>query len=156
MVIKLYVNKSAENVSKKDLKEEKIYDECRYLDDTSAVNPTFVLKVDKMIDMEKYNYCVVPSLSRRYFITDKIYHHGRISLVCHCDVLSTYRDSYINTSQLIARQEHKRNKMLIDSQIPIHCDNSYEWGFIGNQMINTGTGGVYGGGTYILKTVGGV
>lgn len=157
MNIDLYtINEPANTVSKK-LKNERIITGCKLLDSTSLMTPSLICRFQNIDDAKQYNYVKIPRFDRYYFITDITFlNSGLCELSLKVDVLMSAKSDILKSTQIIERQQHKRNPMLVDALYPVGCDNSYAYGFCNNDLINTTNGGVWRGGTYILKTVGGV
>ena len=126
-------------------------------DGSSIIDPVLRVATSDMSQFRDTNYCRIAQFNRFYFIQNISYLNGNIvEIACHVDVLTTYRKDIRQSMQLVSRQEHKRDKMLVDSNYVVGADRSYQWGSAKNLLINTGDGGIWRGGTYILKTVGGV
>lgn len=88
-------------------------------DNVNISSPTFILKYVKNL-FENMNYCYISEFKRYYYIVNKECldsEHYKITL--SCDVLMSFKDSFINTPALINRTSNKgySNKELSDSHI---------------------------------------
>ena len=74
-------------------------------DDTSIIDPVITIQyvVNSFSD---FNYCEIPTLKRKYFITDIIsLSNSFIEVHCHVDVLSSFKDSLLTNSAIIKSAE---------------------------------------------------
>lgn len=85
--------------------------------DTSIINPVFRVKTVPT----NTNYLYVNDTGRYYYIDDMVYSNQCILLYCTIDVLYTYRDDIINSTQLVARNENDYNDSLPDNFLPVTC-----------------------------------
>lgn len=97
------------------------------LDSTSILEPVFKLAntgdigSDTVGYWRKFNYLHCPNLGRWYYINDIIYLSGGIvELHCTCDVLMTYSDIILNSTQVVDRSEKLQSPLLIDDQMPFN------------------------------------
>lgn len=92
-------------------------------DATSFLHPTFRFAKDD--DLLAYTYAYIPRFNRYYFITDVI--PDGVYTVCRLDVdpLESNKETILNSTQLIGRQEKDFNLYLIDSQIPAYQSEKY-------------------------------
>lgn len=68
--------------------------------DTSIINPTFVIESDSL--NLNVNYCYCPDTGRYYFIRDIICRHDKIyDLVCEIDTLASFKDQILTSSAFI-------------------------------------------------------
>ena len=157
MNIDFYTTKDPQNYVNKNLTNETIITGCKLLHETSLLTPVVACRFANIADVAKFNYVKIPQFNRYYFITNVTFKSGGIcEISLKVDVLMSAKSDILASSQIIERQQHKRNPMLIDPLYPVGCDNSYAYGYCQNKLINTGDSGIWRGGTYILKTVGGV
>lgn len=105
-------------------------------EDTSLINPTFILTGLNIT--QKFNYLYCSQLNRFYFINDVEYCNGGIyKLHCHVDVLMSYINDILSHSAFVERQEHKSSKEFYDSSYPVQAKNTcYEVpvGEVGNSF----------------------
>ena len=120
MDIFLYKTDSAPNVVDKKLTEVAHYTSVRLLDDTSILTPTIEVRESTIIDdLWTINYFYIPKFKRYYFVTDSVATAGMFRISGRVDVLKSYASEIKASSQIITRQEHRQDKFLHDSMIPI-------------------------------------
>ena len=109
--------------------------------DMSETDPIFLFDNYNTIgEWRDINYLYFENLERYYYITSKTYDkRGLCRLECHVDVLETYKNHILGTTQLITRAESKkaRNRYIVDNNMPIHSDNAYTIKQSGIDIINT-------------------
>lgn len=86
-------------------------------DDSSILTPTITILKDMSIIGK--NYCYIDVLKRYYFITDILITGTLMTLSLKVDVLQTYKDSILESTQVITRQENEFNNYLLDSDMPV-------------------------------------
>lgn len=124
MDIHLYNSTSYKNTVSKKL-ENKTTFKCKMLDDVSIVNPIIQIQtIQNIPDIVKFNYAKIPQTRRFYFIDDVIIKNGYFELHLHVDVLNTYSKDIKESSQVVARQEKRKNLYLADEKLPVHADKS--------------------------------
>lgn len=103
-------------------------------DDTSVIDP--VITIQYVVNtFSDYNYCEIPVLKRKYFITDIVStSNSFIEVHCHVDVLSSFKESLLTNTAIIKSQESKYNLYLNDGsfkvyQNPIVITKSFPAGF---------------------------
>lgn len=138
------------NTIKKDLTLGWKMENCIFKKGTSILNPIITVSglpnVESVIDN---NYVKIPKLSRYYFVTDIIIlTGGTFELHCKIDVLYSFKDDILASTQLVTRQENKNNKYITDGRLPMHSDNIY----IGTRFGDSVTSEVNN--RIILKTTG--
>lgn len=109
MNIILYKTKSANNVINKKLVSEKnLGNRCILADNTSVTSPTVIIGGISSLDIiSDYNYCHIPQCHRYYYINDIIaLSGGRVKLVLTVDVLNTYANDILASTQLVTRQKN--------------------------------------------------
>lgn len=85
--------------------------------DTSLINPVFRVKTVPT----NTNYLYVSDTGRYYYIDDMVYSNQCILLYCTIDVLYTYRNDIVNTTQFVTRQENIVDNSLVDCKLPVTC-----------------------------------
>lgn len=118
----LYYNKSDKRYVNKDL-EAITYDgsdhiDVEFKDDTSIVNPTFILRTQSKVLTANYIY--VPDLNRYYYINDYVVSHQRIFINCHVDVLMSYKSSLMDKNVIAKRSENRYNLYLPDDKFKLY------------------------------------
>lgn len=151
MDIKLYTTGSPTIKVDKVLSDEKVYSNVVFYDDSALTldSPSVILQdIDSPDVVSSYNYMYIPQLKRYYFITDIRYLRGkRVQITGRVDVLKTYATDIKNSTQLVTRQQNKKNLLLNDSEYPIKKKT---------QIVVENFGGSFTeNGNFILTTVGG-
>lgn len=90
--------------------------------DTSIIDPTFQI----VGDMSSYltaNYCTVPTFGRSYFINNiRSVRAGLFEIVCHVDVLSSFKTQLRANSAIIHKSERNWNLYLNDGSLKTYQD----------------------------------
>lgn len=68
------------------------------------------------------NYCYIPSFDRYYFITDWTSDHGFWVATCAVDVLASWRDPILNSTQYVARSASKKDTYIVNAEYPLTKD----------------------------------
>ena len=119
MNITLYKTKSANNVVNKKLVSEKnLGNSCIFADDTSVTSPTVIIGGITSLDtISDYNYAYIAQCHRYYYINDIIaLSGGRVKLLLSVDVLMSYKQDILNSTQLVTRQKNKGKMYLADAE----------------------------------------
>ena len=123
MLLTFYQNKSAPNVIPKD--KTKKFDKTGTLkNNTSITNPTILLQLSDYDNVRQTNYCFIPDFNRYFYIDDIRIVNALVEVSMTCDVLETYKEDILNSTQLVARQENKKNLSIIDNRLPMCSDVS--------------------------------
>lgn len=157
MFLRLYKNSSADNVVDKSINLLHEFEEVIFKEESSFFFPVIIIggiKNDAFIDLEsiaKCNYFSLPKFDRYYYITDIIMKKGQcIEIHGKVDVLMSFKDDIMSSSQntqLIVRQEVKKNNYLVDSEMPLSTKKQIIEHEFGDTLTDSGY--------YILATVGG-
>lgn len=157
MFLRLYKNSSADNVVDKSINLLHEFEEVIFKEESSFFFPVIIIggiKNDAFIDLEsiaKCNYFSLPKFDRYYYITDIIMKKGQcIEIHGKVDVLMSFKDDIMSSSQytqLIVRQEIKKNNYLVDSEMPLSTKKQIIEHEFGDTLTDSGY--------YILATVGG-
>ena len=129
MVVKLYKNTAPiQKIDKSgSLKNETTYS-CTFVEDGSLdlINPSLLLNIsDEYEDIPVYNYCYIPKSDRYYFITRMAEENGLTRIDCHCDVLFSFKDDILSSSQYIERSESRYSKLIADEKLPLKSKPLY-------------------------------
>lgn len=152
----LYQCGDDERVVKKKLVNAHTFSKVILKDDCTLSNPIFLLGAVTGSDesqgtvgwWRQFNYCYCPNFDRYYYIDSLEYTHSRlVRLTCSCDVLMSFKDDILKTTQLVTRQEYKQQRYIPDSSLPIHAAVKTQITTFGNAV---------GGSDYtlVLETVG--
>lgn len=113
--------------------------------DVNISSPEIVLLVDS-IDYEEFNYCEIPELGRKYFISSvEVLNNRMVKLSLECDVLETYK-----TDILASNARLMRNIKTGD-----YLNTSIEHSFLTTVSLYYSNKGFEGEPTMILTTIGG-
>lgn len=124
-------------------------------DNVNISSPTFILKYEKSL-FENMNYCYIDEFKRYYYIINKeCLDSERYSITLSCDVLMSFKDSFINTPMLINRTSNKANsnKELSDSHIQTTSQKIIMTEKIDSDVFNVKE---YSQCKYLLNVIGGV
>lgn len=106
----LYQNSSENIVVNKVLKEVRKVEIVRLLDECSTLEPQLVLNLPI-----NANYLYIPSWGKYYYIKDiTILNAKQARVSCDVDVLYSYKDQLLKTSQNVVRNQYRFNMYLED------------------------------------------
>lgn len=98
--------------------EGKIRDNC------SITSPIVAFNFGVMNDTPSFNYAKIDQFNRFYFINDWTFEGGLWVASMSEDVLASFKDGIIRSSQYVVRSSSKKNGYLTDSQYPAITSNS--------------------------------
>ena len=139
MTIQIMLNNSPNNKIDKDVKMKKEVTG-KIKEDTDIINPSFIVK-SAGTDFNNANYLYCFDLERYYFIKTVIEKPGGlIEIVCHEDMLMSFKNSLRKQSGIVARQEQIYNTYLQDGTFkayayPLIQQKSFPSGFSDNTTI---------------------
>ena len=137
MRIVLYNNKSGNNVVSKTLSNEKEMNGVFLKNDTSIINPVFLLSGFDVSQFTDYNYLYVPSFHRYYFINNFVAKTGKIvEISAHVDVLMSYKSDILASTQMIERQQNKANNYILDNSLPLQANRKISYYNFGEDFDN--------------------
>lgn len=111
------------------------------LKDTSSIyTPTITVKLNEAIIGK--NYVEIPRFNRFYFITDITIDNNYMIINLKCDVLESFKNDFMDTTQIIGRQESKFNRYIEDTNIPKYNETFTQVKKIGTSPFNTEGDGV--------------
>lgn len=122
MNLKLYTNLSDKNVFDKELYHNAdIVGVLR--EDCSIINP--VIKVEGLTatQLKECNYCYIPEFGRYYYINNINLKGQLYELICHVDVLTSFKDSIRDNEAIISRQQKTYNLYLRDGAFKCEAGN---------------------------------
>ena len=93
-------------------------------EEISLVSPVF--KVQKNTNILAKNYCYVLEFGRFYFIQEINLAGAYYELRLEVDVLESFWNDFKDITQVISRQEFKFNISLVDSELPLLTDKTYQ------------------------------
>lgn len=104
------------------------YFEAKMMDDTSVVDPTFILSYEhywrSWVNRQMCNYLWCQDTERWYFVNDVTMSQGKVYVKCHVDVLMTYRKEIAAKKAIIKRTNstskitrmNRYNQYLVDDK----------------------------------------
>lgn len=129
--IVLYNTSSDRRRVNKSLQEVVTISDVSLKEDTSLLNPSFVLTKSKVLTFD-FNYLYCEYFKRYYYCDAPILRAGGIiEIPCHVDVLMSFRDDILNHNAYVMRQEKKffetskmqsKNGIFYDGDYPIRSD----------------------------------
>lgn len=137
MRIVLYNNKSGNSVVDKTIVSDNEISGVFLKNDTSIINPVFLLSGFEVSQFTDYNYLYVPSFHRYYFIENFVAKTGKIvEISAHVDVLMTYKSDILASTQMIERQQNKANNYIIDNSLPLQANRKISYYNFGEDFDN--------------------
>lgn len=116
MEVILYNNVSDEIVVNKTIEQIEILTNVTLENDCSLINPILILKIKTTFP----NYVYIQKFNRYYYVKNyTILDNGRYRLECSVDVLMSFKDEFLNTTQNVIRQENMYNLYLKDDEMQI-------------------------------------
>lgn len=163
MNVKFYFNKQPFNKVDKGLDKDNpilTVENVRFLTDgtLNITNPviefaptTNISDWSDIVESARYNYFYIPKFARFYFIENIETKASHVIVTGKCDVLMSFKDDILASTQYITRSESRRSAYLSDSMLPIRSDHRYIMKPFGDPvddktcskilMITTGKGG---------------
>ena len=163
MNVKFYYNKQPFNKVDKGLDKDNpilTVENVRFLTDgtLNITNPviefaptTNISDWSDIVESARYNYFYIPKFARFYYIENIETKASHVIVTGKCDLLMSFKDDILSSTQYIARQENKRSSYLSDSMLPVRSDHKYYMKTFGHNvdkkdctnilLITTGKGG---------------
>ena len=126
MTMQLYFNKSTPKTVPKELVNVDVEFSVYLKENTSMLNPTIKVSIDKMGALLDSNYCYLSSFNRYYYIADKRPNGNVIEVDLKVDVLESAKNDILNSTQILSRSEKYRNRYIPDNMLPIHTDTDID------------------------------
>lgn len=96
--------------------------EVRLKDRTSLLTPTFEIYNTDITGLSEVNYVVAKEFNRCYWITNITFtSNNTAELECKEDVLATYRDQILNSTQFVMRSESEYSNAYTDPILPMQA-----------------------------------
>jgi len=114
---------------------------CVFLDSQSVLNPVIVIEDTKGMsaEMTTYNYAYIPNLMRYYFISNcVILDNSRYCYYLQIDVLATYREDIMSSTQYVLRSTNTYNDFIMDTKyptIPLSDSNRFSMDYVATNVI---------------------
>ena len=104
--------------------------------DMSIHTPTISLQLDSFTDVINFNYIYIPELRRYYYVVDStIREDGFVQLQCKVDVLKSFKNDILASTQYIDRQQNKCTYQLPDGMYNIKSNRNLTIKNFGNVII---------------------
>lgn len=113
MNIKLYTNKSDDNIVTKDIVEVASFSGV-LREGCSVINPVIKIENFNRSLVNQLNYAMIEQFGRYYFIKDITFVGNLTEISMHCDVLSSWQTQLKSLDAIISRNENKYNLYLQD------------------------------------------
>lgn len=96
-----------------------------------------VIEIVKDRDMNSCNYVYIEEFNRFYFVVDIMELDGNIyRITMKEDVLTSFKNSILNLTALVERQEFKRNTQIVDNELLSQANNNFYCKTVGNYVNN--------------------
>lgn len=126
MTIKLYKYHGDNRKIEKSLDLVQTISNATVVETMDIINPVIILEVDQTFaSVISFNYIYIQDLKRYYYVNNiEIMSNGYIKIQCHVDVLKTYSNDILGSTQYIKRQQHKCTVQLADSEYNIKSNRN--------------------------------
>ena len=126
MTIKLYKYHGDNRKIEKSLDLVQTISNATVVETMDIINPVIILEVDQTFaSVISFNYIYIQDLKRYYYVNNiEIMSNGYIKIQCHVDVLKTYSNDILNSTQYVKRQQHKCTVQLADSEYNIKSNRN--------------------------------
>lgn len=136
MTIKTYRFLGDSRKVDKTLQDVSTYSNATIVGDMSIQNPTILLQLDSFTDVINFNYIYIPELRRYYYVVDStIREDGYVQLQCRVDVLKSFKNDILGSTQYIDRQQNKCTYQLPDGMYNIKSNRNLTIKNFGNVII---------------------
>ena len=136
MTIKTYRFLGDSRKVDKSLTEVKTYSNAEIVGDMSIHTPTISLQLDSFTDVINFNYIYITELRRYYYVLDStIREDGFVQLQCKVDVLKSFKNDILGSTQYIDRQQNKCTYQLPDGMYNIKSNRNLTIKNFGNVII---------------------
>ena len=136
MTIKTYRFLGDSRKIDKTLTAVSTYSNAVIVGDMSIHTPTISLQLDSFTDVINFNYIYIPELRRYYYVVDStIREDGFVQLQCKVDVLKSFKNDILASTQYIDRQQNKCTYQLPDGMYNIKSNRNLTIKNFGNVII---------------------
>ena len=136
MTIKTYRFLGDSRKVDKTLHDVSNYSNAVIVGDMSIQNPTISLQLDSFTDVINFNYIYIQELRRYYYIVDStIREDGFVQIRCKVDVLKSFKNDILGSTQYIDRQQNKCTYQLPDGMYNIKSNRNLTIKNFGNVII---------------------
>lgn len=124
-VIQTYINNSDRIIVNKNILLVDNIGNASFIDEVNLYNP--ILKLSKNINPDSFNYVYVPMFNRYYYVDEPPkFDAGFYTVKLHCDVLMSFKNSFLNEEVVVDRSESNYNLYLPDEQIKLYGYQYYQ------------------------------
>ena len=132
----------------KTLTKVSTYNNAEIVGDMSIQTPTILLQLDSFTDVINFNYIQIPELRRYYYVVEStIKEDGYVQIKCRVDVLKSFKNDILESTQYIDRQQNKCTYQLPDDMYNIKSNRNLTIKNFGNVIIEPNS-------NFILQTSG--
>ena len=132
----------------KKLTKVSTYNNAEIVGDMSIQAPTILLQLDSFTDVINFNYIQIPELRRYYYVVEStIKEDGYVQIKCRVDVLKSFKNDILESTQYIDRQQNKCTYQLPDDMYNIKSNRNLTIKNFGNVIIEPNA-------NFILQTSG--
>ena len=136
MTIKTYRFLGDSRKIDKTLTPVKTYSNAVIVGDMSIHTPTISLQLDSFTDVINFNYIYIQELRRYYYVVDStIREDGFVQIGCKVDVLKSFKNDILASTQYIDRQQNKCTYQLPDGMYNIKSNRNLTIKNFGNVII---------------------
>lgn len=136
MTIKTYRFTGDSRKVDKTLTSVESYSNAEIVGEMSILNPSISLQLDSFTDTINFNYIKIPELNRYYYVEDyTIRQDGFVQIQCRVDVLKTFADDILDSTQYVDRQQHLCTYRLPDGLYNIKSNRNLTIKNFGTQII---------------------
>ena len=148
MTIKTYLFLGDSRKIDKTLTTVSTYSNAIIVGDMSIQTPTILLQLDSFTDVINFNYIQIPELRRYYYVVEStIKEDGYVQIKCRVDVLKSFKNDILESTQYIDRQQNKCTYQLPDGMYNIKSNRNLTIKNFGNIIIEPNA-------NFILQTSG--
>ena len=136
MTIKTYRFLGDSRKVDKTLTPVKTYSNAVIVGDMSIHTPTISLQLDSFTDVINFNYIYIQELRRYYYVEEStIREDGFVQIRCRVDVLKSFKNDILASTQYIDRQQNKCTYQLPDGMYNIKSNRNLTIKNFGNVII---------------------
>ena len=105
---------------------------------SSVMNPVITI-ADPNNNIPLYNYAYISSFDRYYFIDDIRYNTGVWTLSLRCDVLASFKEDILSSTQYVLRSASDKDGNIVDNMYPTKSTSTKGKTYAGKVTINAGS-----------------
>lgn len=124
--------------------------ECELKAPTSILSPVLILDNTEMLNPFFWNYARILQFGRYYYIEDWTFDGNKLVCKLSVDVLATYRQQILTSTQNVARHGNKTNDDVVDTQIKPFGAPNFQ-----TQIMNSLLHKDYDNGFYVVDIING-